>query len=452
MAAETRGESVYEPARELPVAAEADVLVVGGGSAGVAAAAAAARRGARVLLVEGMGFLGGTLTAVTLGSIVGFFTVVEGRPMAVVRGLAEEVVDRLRAMGGAGEPKRFLKTASVPYDIFALKLVCDELVEAAGVRLLLHAWVTDVVMDGPRLRGVVVESKSGRFALLARAVIDCTGDADVAARAGAPFTLDVPHLQRASAAFRMAGADAARVDAVSREELNTLLEQAAADGFPLPRTAGGVFATPGRPGLVHLNVTRVGLGDGAADPTDAWQLTAAEVEGRRQVRLYQEVLRRYVPGMAGAYVVDAGARLGIRESRMIAGEYTMTTDDVLGARQFPDAIACGCWPLEIHDQGRATIWRWLEPGAYYQIPYRTLVPLNVEGLLVAGRCVAATHEAQASVRAGAVCIALGEAAGVAAAMAVGQGVPVRRVDVAALQQQLRQQGAFLGNGAPQEGG
>ena len=421
------------------------MLVAGGGTAGVAAAVAAARQGARVLLVEGMGFLGGTLSAVSLGSIVGFFTVVEGEPRSIVRGLAAELVERLRAIGGAGQPKRFLKTASVPYDVFALKLVCDALVQSAGVRLLLHAWVTNVIMDGPRLRGLVVESKSGRFALLAPTVIDCTGDADVAALAGAPFELDREHLQQASTMFRVAGADTDQVERLSREEFHAALERAVAEGWELPRTAGGFFAAPGRPGLAHLNITRVSLNGQPVDATDVWQLTAAEVEGRRQVRLYEQVLPRYVPGLDGAFVVDTGATLGVRETRRIAGEYMVSVDDVLGARKFADAVGCNAWPLEVHDRSRATVWRWLEPGAYYQLPYRMLLPQRVEGLLVAGRCAAASHEAQASTRAGAACIAMGEAAGVAAAMATQQGVSLRGVNVGELQARLRRQGAFLGD-------
>jgi len=430
------------PSRRVPVAYDADVLVVGGGSAGIAAAVAASRAGARVAIVERYGFFGGTLTGVTLGSLVGYYTLdADGGLLMLVGGIGEEVVERLRRVGGATEPRRWLKTASVPYDIFSLKVLFDRMIEEARVKPFLHSFVTDVVMEGRCVRGVVVATKAGPRGVRARVTIDCSGDGDVAALAGAPF--EVPaEVQLPSAMFSMGGIDPERIDAMDRQQLRDVLESVRESGVDLPRVSGGVFTVPNR-SAAHLNITRVSLNGRPADVTDAEQLTAAEIEGRRQVMLYGEVFRKHVPGFENAYVIDSGAQLGIRESRIIGGRYVLTEEDVLNEARFDDAIGCGAWPVELHTPDRATIWRWLREGGYYQMPYRMLLPTGVDGLLVAGRCMSATHGAQASVRASANCFAAGEAAGTAAAMAVASNVEPAVVSVAALRQKLSELGALV---------
>jgi glycine/D-amino acid oxidase-like deaminating enzyme len=423
-----------------------DVLVVGGGSAGLAAAVAAARLGASVRLVEKHGFLGGTLTMVTLGSICGLYTVTDTEVTPVVGGFAAEVAERLRREGGApAAPKRWLKTASLPYDPFCMKLVCDDLATEARLRLSLHALVTEALMEGRRIAGVVVETPSGRRTIRAGAVIDATGDGDVAALAGAAFEHDPAHNQAPTAMVRFGGVDTARAMALDRPTLHACLERAVEAGLPLPRTAGGMFSV--RDGMVHLNITRVLHGGRAPDVLDTEELTAAEIEGRRQVRMYVEAFRRFVPGFEGCFALDTGAELGVRESRRIRGEHWLELDEVMNQGRFPDAIACSAWPVEEHGAGRATKWVFLEPGSYYQLPYRMMVPVGVEGLLVAGRCASASHDAHASMRVAAVCMALGEAAGVAVAQCAERGLPVRQADIGALQRQLLRQGAFLGDRA-----
>jgi len=420
-----------------------DVLVVGGGSAGLAAAVAAARLGASVRLVEKHGFLGGTLTMVTLGSICGLYTVTEAEVIPVVGGFAAEVVDRLRREGGApAAPKRWLKTASLPYDPFCMKLVCDDLATEARIGLFLHTLVAETLMEGRRIVGVVAETPSGRRAIHAGAIIDATGDGNVAALAGAAFEYDPSHNQAPTAMVRFGGVDTTRAMALDRPTLQACLERAVEAGLPLPRTAGGMFSV--RDGIVHLNITRI-LRDGRApDVLDVEELTAAEIEGRRQVRMYVEAFRRFVPGFEGCFVLDTGAELGVRESRRIRGEHWLELDEVMNQGRFADAVACSAWPVEDHGSGRATKWVFLDPGTYYQLPYRMMVPRGVEGLLVAGRCASASHDAHASMRVAAICMALGEAAGVAAAQCVERGVTVRQADIGALQRQLLQQGAFLG--------
>lgn len=426
-----------------------DVLVAGGGPAGVAAAVAAARSGARVALVERYGFLGGTMTAVTLGSLCGYYTVRDGAALPVVGSFATEVADRLRDCGGAPDkPVFWLRTASLPYDPFRLTLVLDELVGAAGVDVLLHSMVTGVLRDGDRVTGIEVHSKQGPRRLRAPVVVDCTGDADVVAQAGGEFLpVDGPP-QFPSTMFRFGGVDTDRAATISRAELHAHLERAVAAGIDLPRTAGGMYSV--HPGIMHLNITRVSDRGRPPDPARTEEFGAAEAEGRRQVLRYEQAFRGYVPGFEHAFVLDCGAQLGVRESRRVAGAYVLSSDDVTGAARFPDAIGCSAWPMERHGAGRGTQWGWLDPGAYYQIPLRVLVPRELDGVLVAGRCASADLGAQASLRVTAQCMAMGEAAGVLAHLATEGAQRPRDVPAERVRRVLTDRGAFLGTTADQQ--
>lgn len=423
-----------------------DVLVVGGGPSGIAAAISAARLGARVALVERYGFLGGTMTAVTLGSICGLYAVSDDAVVPVVRGFAEEFFDRMRKANGAGLPKRWLKTASLPYDPFILKIVADEMIQESGVDVAFHTLATDVVMEGERIVGVVTEGPGGRLTRHAGVVIDASGDADVAALAGAPFEHDLGNSQAPTMMVRFGGVDTDLAMRLDREDLRSCLERAVQAGFDLPRTAGGMFSE--RPGIVHLNVSRVLIDDRAPNPFDVHELTQAEMMGRRQVQLYAQAFRKFVPGFENCYVLDTGAEIGVRESRRIVGRQRLEADDVLNEGRFENAIACCAWPLEEHGGGRATKWVFLKPGTYYQIPFGVLVPKTIEGLLVAGRCVSTSHDAQASLRVAGPCMALGQAAGVAAALSLRGNTQPSSVPIGDVQRTLIQQGAFLGDPLP----
>lgn len=432
--------TIAEMARQTPVRRLTDVLVVGGGSAGLAAATSAARLGADVLLVEKNGYLGGTLAMVTLGSICGLYTVTESDVIPVVKGFASELIERMDRLGAVKGPMRWLETASLLYDPTAIKIVSDDIVTDSGVHVVLHSLAVGVVKDSGRVKGVIFEGRDGRWACMATTVIDCTGDANIASLAGAGFEYDPSLIQAPTTMFRFGGVDTERAAAMTRDELRNHLEKAVAEGLELPRTAGGMFSL--REGAMHLNITRVLRGDRSPDPLNTEEITAAEIDGRRQLKMYSEAFRRFVPGYENAYIADIGAEIGVRESRRIRGDYWLTLDDVLNEARFADSIACSAWPVEEHGAGRATKWVFLKPGTFYELPFRMMLPVGIDGLLVAGRCSSASHDAHASMRIAAVCMALGEAAGVAAAQA-GSG-DIRKIDITGLRRQLEKQGAIVG--------
>ncbi len=437
--------ALREPARSTPVVARPDVLVVGGGSAGIAAACAAARTGADTLLIERYGFLGGTLTAVTLGGFCGTHAVIDDERLGrIVGGLYLDLEDRLRARHAVSPPKRHGRIVGVPYESATLKLVADEWVDAHGAKVMLHTCAVDVAVDGRRIAAVVVENKGGRGAIVPAIVIDASGDADVAARAGAGFDLGREgETQYGSTMFRLGGVDIGRASALSRQDIRACLEAAVEAGYPLPRTTTGVHINP-IDGVVHLNVTKVGDPEGRPlNLVDPDALTWGERAGRRQVYLYEEVFRRFVPGFERARVIDIGAMIGIRETRLVHGERTLAEADVRACAKPADRIACTSWALESHAQGRATAWEFLPDGEWYGIPYGCLVVKGFDNLLVAGRNLSAAHAAQASARVAGPCLAMGEAAGIAAALALAERVAMRDVPVDAVQRTLTRHGAIL---------
>lgn len=431
-----------EQVAELPDVWSGDVVVVGGGSAGCAAAVAAARSGARTLLVESGGFLGGTGARV-LDTFYGFYA--PGTGERVVGGIGWEVCERLVELGMAFErPNTYGAGTGVTYEPEALKLVWDALVTGAGAGLLLRAAATAVVMDADTLVGLVVETCAGPQRISATTVVDASGDAEMAWRAGAALdrSVDVRQRQPATTTFRVGGVGS---DPAGRDELHRAM-RAAADGgrYALPRLEGSAHRTC-LPGVWHTNMTRIA----GYDVTDPWQLTAAELEGRRQAHEYLRFLTEQVAGYEDAYLLSTSTRLGVRESRRLAGRYVLTRDDVIGAADFPDSIArCGA-PVEDHAAGSATRWEYVgsgteEPtGKTYGIPLRCLLPHGVDALIVAGRCLSATHDAHASVRSMGQCMAMGHAAGTAAALASHTGVAVGSVDADTLRTQLRTEGVLL---------
>lgn len=423
---------------DVPLAAECDVLVVGGGSAGSSAAIAAARKGADVILVEKYGFLGGT-GAMVLDTFYGFFTpgAVERK---VVGGIPDLVIDGLDRHGALMKrPNTYGAGAGYTYDPEILKVVWDTLVTEAGVRLLLHTGFVDVAMDGPLVSTVILTGPKGPCAVKAKCIVDASGDAHVAFRAGAPFedsgALGIA--QSLTTTFKMINVDLERARAFPKSEMWALMKSSDA-GYRLPRKEGSAHVTP-LPGVMVTNMTRVAGVDG----TDVEALTAAEREGRAQALEYARFLKDKIPGYEQAALGGLSIQIGVRETRRIKGAYWLTREDVISARKFPDAIAqCGA-PIEVHHAAGDTRWEYLPDGATYDIPYRALVPTGVDNLLVAGRCLSASHDAHASVRSIGQCLAMGQAAGTAAALSVDRRVPPAGVPAEALRADLKAAGAIL---------
>jgi len=426
--------TVLEPARRLTVARDVDVLVVGGGTSGCAAAIAAARHGAKVLLLDRYGFLGGTATAAMVGVLCGVYTCgPDSTHQLLVGGIPREAMARMEAIGAG---YKYRHRFQLDHEVF--KLVLERWLAEAGVALLLHAQMAETLVQDGQVRGVVVEHKGGREAILAKRVVDASGDGDVAAFAGAPWEKSET-LQAPTMVFYMGGVDVERAMAFPESEIRRLLiETQNAGEFKFPRVSGSFSPTPPG-GKVHVNMSRVFGVDG----TDPWSLTEGTLEGRRQVETFSRFLKKYVPGFENAHVDAIAPQLGVRETRRIMGEHVLTREDVLGARHFDDAICRSSWPIEDHTPNRETVRLHLPRDEFYQVPYRCLVPQEVDNLLVTGRCVSATHDGQASVRVMGPGMAMGQAAGTAAALSISERVLPRKLDPGVLRGHLRQDGALI---------
>jgi hypothetical protein len=441
--------TIEEPARQIPLYGEYDIVVLGGGPAGIAAAVAAARAGRRTLLIERYGFLGGMGTAAGVTNFCGLHANVHGAMHRVVQGVASDLLARIDRLGGLNAPHLILgKIFAQAYDTAAYKIAADDLLGAHKVDILFHALGAGVVMhDEARIHVLLVETKAGRQAIRADIFIDCSGDGDLAAWAGAPFEVGdrEGHMLYPSMMFRLNGVDPEKAGEAWKT-IPALMEKAEAAGtHTFPRKAA--IVRPQRSGIEwRVNFTQLARADGSAingiEPDD---LTRGEIEGRRQA-VEAFAFLRTVPGFEKSYIVDLPPQLGIRETRRVVGGYQLSGEDVLGCASFEDSIGVNGWPIEAHVAGDVifTFPPIPESRGFNELPYRMLVPKGVDNLLVAGRCASMTHEGQSAARVSGACFAMGEAAGSAAALALSGNTRPRDIAIGTLQQALRQQGAFVG--------
>ncbi len=454
-----------------------EIVVVGGGTAGFAAAVSAARNGADTLLVERYGFIGG---AMTNGLVYPMMTSHFGDTQ-INRGILKEVVDKLTARGGSLGPLKCVYDRDTTmgsggyitqFDSEMFRCLAFEMLEDVGVDVRLHTFVTEAAVEPGAVRGIHAVSKSGNELILADVIIDATGDADVAWSGGAKCVFgseSTCEAQPMTLFFHLEHVDVRRVKdyvLANRDQFVWMTlpqpSQPVPPGFEDAFIAGSgfldliaeaksqgeldfgrdriTFYNGLRKGQFACNATRIPR----LDPTTAEGLTQAEMEGHRQISSLMPFLRSRVPGFQDAYLSRIGTQVGVRESRHIVGDYVLTGEDILRGARFEDAIAVGAFPLDIHGS-TATVGTWVDIDSPYDIPYSSLIPRGLNGILVAGRCISATHEGAAAMRVIPIVMSTGEAAGVAAALAVKSGLPVREVPVKDIQRTLVAQGAFLRN-------
>ncbi|MGN1226713.1 MAG: FAD-dependent oxidoreductase [Candidatus Cryptobacteroides sp.] len=449
-----------EPSRRLPLRAEVDTLVVGGGPAGLMAAQAAARGGKqKVMLIESRGYLGGNLT---IGLPILAFLGPKGNQ--IIYGAAQDFIDRLRAQGAASEHKPCrLHMSLTIVDGEAVKRTAFQIMEESGVEVQLYTFVSDSIVEDGVLKGVIIESKAGREVIFARRVIDCSGDADVAYRAGVECRKgdSQGNMQPPTLMFSMRGVEVSALrSAITREP-----ETYDMDRMPKEQFASGKFITVGLRGQIEkakaagldipvsrtilisgldedeiwVNMTRVC----GTDSTIPENYTRCEMIAHRQIPLLVKYLRDYVPGFEKAWVDKVAPFTGIRESRVIVGKYVLTAEDILSGKSFPDPICMAGYPVDIHHASGGDCTMLFCEDAY-PIPYRVLLPEKLEGLLVAGRCSSMNHEAMAATRVMSTCMALGEAAGTAARLSIEQGVMPSELAYSDLREALLEQKVYLG--------
>jgi ribulose 1,5-bisphosphate synthetase/thiazole synthase len=441
--------TISEPARQIPLYGEYEIAVLGGGPAGIASAVAAARAGRRTLLIERYGFLGGMGTAAGVTNFCGLHANVHGEMHRVVQGIATDLLGRIDRLGGLNAPHLILgKILAQAYDTPAYKIAADDLLAAHKVDILFHALGAGVVMqDETRVNALMVETKAGRQAVRADIFIDCSGDGDLAAWAGARYEVgdNAGSMLYPSMMFRLNGIDPEKAGDAWRT-IPALMEAAEAAGsHHFPRKAA--IVRPQRSPIEwRVNFTQLAREDGTAinglEPDD---LTRGEIDGRRQA-VNAFAFLRTVPGFEKSYIVDLPPQLGIRETRRVVGGYMLSGDDVLGCASFEDSIGVNGWPMESHVAGDV-IFKFPpipESRGFNELPYRMLVPEGIDNLLMAGRCASMTHDGQSAARVSGACFAMGEAAGTAAALALSGNTTPRDIVVDKLQNQLTDQGAFIG--------
>lgn len=412
-----------------------DIIVAGGGFSGAAAAAAAASCGKDVLLIEKSSFLGGAACNCYVNPFMPYHIKKDGENKHIAAGLFDEILNRLDNMGGLHQNK-------VTFNEEILKIALDRMMQDYGVNVLFHSFVTDVKKDGTCIKSVTTAGKSGFLTFEADLFIDATGDAEIAALADCPYVLgrESDNLcQPMTLCFRISNVDVAKAFENS-EKINTLYRKFRDEGkIKNPREDVLKFGHFSH-GVLHLNSTRIIK----KSPVDVFDLSAAEIEAREQMWELYGFLKDNCEGFENCTLLSSAPEIGIRESRKIKGRYTLTADDIKNCTKFDDAVAACNYDIDIHNpDGSGTSHYYFKEGTYYTIPYRALVPENADNLLVAGRCISATHEAQASFRIMPVVCCIGQAAGTAAAVACDSGCSSADVDIKKIQAILKENGAFF---------
>ena len=419
-----------------------DLIVVGGGQAGCAAALAGARDGLSVLLVEAAGSLGGSATNCLVNPFMPYTTTIKedgtDKRLALSDGLFTEFHNALNEDGIFSEAKDW-----TTFNEESLKIILDRKMAEAGVRVLFHATLCGVKTEGRRIVSASFATVGGVLTFEADAFIDATGDATLSVYADVPTRLGRPAdslCQPMTLCFRVCNIDVEDFWK-HHKEINDLYKKLQAEGkIKNPRENVLVFPTR-IPGVLHFNTTRVVK----HDPSDAFSVSEAEAMAREQVLEMVNFLKENFACCRNAYLISTAASIGVRESRMIEARHVLDQDEIVAGTHFEDGIAAGNYDIDIHSpDGSGTSHYYFPAGVYYTIPYRCLLPKDLDNLLVAGRCIGATHEAQASIRIMPICICLGEAAGTAAALAKKSGVAAADVDTDALRTRLREKGAFVG--------
>ena len=439
---------MYHYSKILSQSEQFDIIVVGSGAAGSPAAISAARGGAKTLLIERMPFLGGTSTAV-LDTFYGYYTP-GSESIKVVGGIPDDVVKELQKFNVCIErPNSFSAGTGVTYHPEYLKFVWEKLVKNSGCKILLNAWVQDVICENNSVSRLIIATKTGLSSFSAKIFIDASGDADICYMGGFPFELagELAPAQTLTTTFQMVNVDIVKRKSVSKQAVNQLMEEASATGkYHLPRKEGSDHITP----VDHMTATIMTRlksfekKDGKTiNATDPEFLSAAEIEGRIQALEYIRFLKDYVPGYEKAELSTFGSQIGVRETRRIDGEYRLTAADVLSAKKFDDQIGfCGA-PMEDHHDGEGTKWQYLPDKQFVGIPFRTLIPKSSDNLLAAGRCFSASHEAHSSVRSMAQCMVMGQAAGSAASLTIKRKNKIKDVRIKELRQVLKLNGAKI---------
>lgn len=416
-----------------------NLVVIGGGLTGVSAAVSAARAGLKVLLVEKSGCLGGAMSNCLVYPFMRYWTEEEGRDRKwLSAGIFAEMRQRVQ---------KYVKSDNdLDFSPEHFKFVLDQLIEEAGVQVLFHAFAFESQVEDRKIRGVTLATKAGSMQVEAEYFIDATGDGDLMAMSGCDFQLGRERdglCQPMTTCFRVAGVDKGLLGPEERRRIKRIYKEQKEEG-KIRNPREDVLMFTGKAlgeGIVHFNTTRVVK----LNPTDPMDVSRAEMEARKQIcELLQFLKKQDIPAFRNAYLVSVASDIGIRESRKLRGEHILTIQELTACTRFPDAIALGNYEIDIHNpEGSGTSHQFFGPGEYYTIPYRSLLPKELDNLLVGGRCISATHEAQASIRIMPICATLGEAAGTAVALASISGTDTHHLDVSRLQEMLRSQGAAI---------